>query len=103
MIFLTGREEIDKCLEDLADMLPMYAFCILLSSSLTRKPRQPRTAPRLVPMALHAGLSTDAQLGVFQAAERGTRKVIVSTNIAEVGLHSILFMLILAMTRTSSG
>ena len=35
-------------------------------------------------LALHAGLTTDEQLAVFEPAERGTRKVIVSTNIAEV-------------------
>ena len=35
-------------------------------------------------LALHAGLSTDEQLAVFEPTERGTRKVIVSTNIAEV-------------------
>lgn len=50
--------------------------------------RLPRNAPRLVPLALHAGLSTDEQLRVFEAAESGTRKVIVSTNIAEVCLRS---------------
>jgi ATP-dependent RNA helicase DDX35 len=33
---------------------------------------------------LHAGLSTDEQLRVFEPAERGHRKVIVATNIAEV-------------------
>jgi ATP-dependent RNA helicase DDX35 len=46
--------------------------------------RIPKGALRLVPLALHAGLSTDEQLMVFQKADQGTRKVIVSTNIAEV-------------------
>jgi len=46
--------------------------------------RLPRSAPRLVPLALHAGLTTEEQLQVFQPAERGSRKVIISTNIAEV-------------------
>lgn len=46
--------------------------------------RLPRNATRLIPLALHAGLSTDEQLRVFEAPERGTRKVIISTNIAEV-------------------
>lgn len=46
--------------------------------------RLPRGAPQLVPLPLHAGLPTDDQLAVFQPAERGTRKVVVSTNIAEV-------------------
>lgn len=53
--------------------------------------RLPKTAPRLIPLALHAGLSTDEQLKVFERAERGTRKVIVSTNIAEarITFHSL--------------
>jgi ATP-dependent RNA helicase DDX35 len=50
--------------------------------------RLPRNALRLVPLALHAGLSTDEQLRVFEAAEPGTRKVIVSTNIAEASCLS---------------
>ena len=39
---------------------------------------------RLTLLALHAGLTTDEQLRVFEPAERGSRKVIISTNIAEV-------------------
>lgn len=46
--------------------------------------RTPRSAPRIVLLPLHAGLTTEEQLAVFEPAERGTRKVIVSTNIAEV-------------------
>lgn len=37
-------------------------------------------------LPLHAGLSTEEQLRIFEAAERGTRKVIVSTNIAEASV-----------------
>ena len=70
LVFLTGREEIDHCLEELTEMLPSL----------------PRNAMRLRLLALHAGLTTDEQLAVFEPAERGSRKVIVSTNIAEVGL-----------------
>ncbi len=51
--------------------------------------RLPRNAPRLRLLALHAGLTTDEQLAVFEPAERSTRKVIVSTNIAEVGLFGL--------------
>jgi ATP-dependent RNA helicase DDX35 len=47
-------------------------------------PRLPRGATQIIPLALHAGLSTEEQLRVFNAAERGTRKVIAATNIAEV-------------------
>ncbi|KAL0581787.1 hypothetical protein V5O48_000264 [Marasmius crinis-equi] len=70
LVFLTGREEIEGCLEYLSEMLPMV----------------PRNATRLVPLALHAGLTTDEQLAVFEPAERGTRKLIVSTNIAEASV-----------------
>lgn len=70
LVFLTGREEIDRCLEELAEMLPTL----------------PRTATRLKLLALHAGLSTDEQLAVFEPAERGSRKVIISTNIAEASV-----------------
>ncbi|KAJ7746662.1 P-loop containing nucleoside triphosphate hydrolase protein [Mycena metata] len=70
LIFLTGREDIERCLEEFSDLLPTL----------------PRTATRLVPLALHAGLSTDEQLRVFEPAERGTRKVIISTNIAEASV-----------------
>jgi len=35
---------------------------------------------------LHAGLSTVDQLQVFQATEKGSRKVVVSTNIAEASV-----------------
>ncbi|KAH7340706.1 P-loop containing nucleoside triphosphate hydrolase protein [Rhizoctonia solani] len=70
LVFLTGREEIEHCLSELSELVP----------------RLPRGAPQLVPLPLHAGLSTDDQLAVFQAAERGTRKVVVSTNIAEASV-----------------
>lgn len=46
--------------------------------------RLPKTASQLTPLALHAGLSTEAQLQVFEPAESGKRKIIIATNIAEV-------------------
>ncbi|KAF7304640.1 hypothetical protein MKEN_01177900 [Mycena kentingensis (nom. inval.)] len=70
LVFLTGRDDIERCLEELAELLPTL----------------PRTATRLVPLALHAGLTTDEQLRVFQPADRGTRKAIISTNIAEASV-----------------
>jgi len=51
--------------------------------------RLPRGATRIIPLALHAGLSTEEQLRVFDTAEQGTRKVIAATNIAEVS-HTTL-------------
>ncbi|KAK7023803.1 P-loop containing nucleoside triphosphate hydrolase protein [Favolaschia claudopus] len=70
LIFLTGREDIERCLEEFSDLLPTL----------------PRNATRLVPLALHAGLTTEEQLRVFEPPERGTRKVIISTNIAEASV-----------------
>ncbi|CAL1703848.1 unnamed protein product [Somion occarium] len=70
LVFLTGREEIDRCLEGLAELLPTL----------------PRGATRLKLHALHSGLPMDEQLAAFEPAERGFRKVIVSTNIAEASV-----------------
>lgn len=44
----------------------------------------PPRAPRPVVLPLHAGLTTKEQLQIFTPVESGHRKVIVSTNIAEV-------------------
>ncbi|OSX64706.1 hypothetical protein POSPLADRAFT_1135261 [Postia placenta MAD-698-R-SB12] len=87
LVFLTGREEIDRCLEELAEMLPTYAPILPWPEVDTNCiHRLPRTATRLKLLALHAGLSTDEQLAVFEPAERGSRKVIISTNIAEASV-----------------
>ncbi|CAG8698013.1 9616_t:CDS:2, partial [Acaulospora colombiana] len=63
LVFLTGREEIEMALYQL-----------------------PPKAPRLSVVPLHAGLSTADQLQVFQATEPDTRKVVISTNIAEASV-----------------
>lgn len=68
-------------------MLPAYVTfdsSFFNKSSYLYNERLPKTSSRLVLLALHAGLSTDEQLKVFEKAERGSRKVIISTNIAEV-------------------
>ncbi|KAJ3501295.1 hypothetical protein NLJ89_g9401 [Agrocybe chaxingu] len=70
LVFLTGREDIDRCLQELSDMIPTL----------------PTRATRLIPLPLHAGLTTDEQLQNFQSASPGTRKVIISTNIAEASV-----------------
>ena len=44
------------------------------------------SAPRLDPLPLYAGLTTESQMRVFERAESMTRKVIVSTNIAEASV-----------------
>ncbi|KAF5331044.1 hypothetical protein D9619_005702 [Psilocybe cf. subviscida] len=70
LVFLTGREDIDNCCQELSDMLPSL----------------PARATKLVPLPLHAGLTTDEQLRIFQPAAPGTRKAIISTNIAEASV-----------------
>lgn len=70
LIFLTGREEIDSVVQMVADR----------SASL-----HPR-ATSILTLPLYAGLSSEQQLYVFEPAPENTRKVIVSTNIAEASV-----------------
>ncbi|KAF6764938.1 pre-mRNA splicing factor [Ephemerocybe angulata] len=67
LIFLPGRDDIEMCLEELVGALPA-------------------SAPRMELVPLYAGLSTDEQLRAFSAPEKGKRKVVVSTNIAEASV-----------------
>ena len=90
LVFLTGREEIERALYEFSELLPRcvisYIYCISLSHSFAFLFRLPPNALRMNVVALHAGLSTADQLAVFQASERGTRKVVISTNIAEASV-----------------
>lgn len=70
LVFMTGREEIDACAQEIAD----------------RTHDLPKGTYRLSPLPLHAGLSTEQQLEVFQPAPQNTRKVVISTNIAEASV-----------------
>ncbi|KAF8479264.1 P-loop containing nucleoside triphosphate hydrolase protein [Russula ochroleuca] len=71
LVFLTGREEIDRCLEELVDGI----------SSL------PEKRLKLRPMALHSGLTMAEQMEVFEPSPSDSRKVVVATNIAEVRMY----------------
>ncbi|KAI9794825.1 MAG: hypothetical protein M1816_002953 [Peltula sp. TS41687] len=79
LLFLTGREEIDRAIELISNR----------STSL-----HPKSAS-LLPLPLYAGLSTEQQLYVFEPAPENTRKVIVSTNIAEasVTIDGIIYVI----------
>ncbi|KAI9676743.1 MAG: hypothetical protein M1829_002837 [Trizodia sp. TS-e1964] len=79
LLFLTGREEIDT------------AISLISERSLQLHPR----AQALTPLPLYAGLSSEQQLFVFEPAPENTRKVIVSTNIAEasVTIDGILYVI----------
>ncbi|KAI9711103.1 MAG: hypothetical protein M1812_007297 [Candelaria pacifica] len=70
LLFLTGRDEIDTAIQMISDR----------AGSL-----HPR-APTLMALPLYAGLSSEQQLYVFDAAPENTRKVIVSTNISEASV-----------------
>ncbi|KAL8721111.1 MAG: hypothetical protein Q9225_002134 [Loekoesia sp. 1 TL-2023] len=70
LVFLTGREEIDTAVEMITDR----------AASLHPK------AMSVLALPLYAGLSTEQQLYVFEPAPENTRKVIVSTNIAEASV-----------------
>ena len=70
LVFLTGREEIDTALQLIADR----------AASL-----HPR-AQKIISLPLYAGLTSEQQLYVFEPAPENTRKVIVSTNIAEASV-----------------
>ncbi|CAM4572985.1 unnamed protein product [Lepidochelys olivacea] len=70
LVFLTGQEEIEamtKTCRDIAKHLP-------------------DGCPQMVVMPLYASLPYSQQLRVFQAAPKGYRKVILSTNIAETSI-----------------
>ncbi|KAH0847034.1 hypothetical protein AYO21_02270 [Fonsecaea monophora] len=70
LVFLTGREEIERAVQKLVD----------LASTL------PPQAQALQPLPLYAGLSTEEQMYVFSEAAENTRKVILATNIAEASV-----------------
>lgn len=70
LLFLTGREEIDTALQLIADRV----------ASLN-----PR-AQSVLSLPLYAGLTSEQQLYVFEPTPENTRKVIVSTNIAEASV-----------------
>lgn len=48
--------------------------------------RLPQGAPVLKALPLHSGLSTESQIAVFEPPPPRTRKVIVSTNVAEASV-----------------
>lgn len=89
LVFLTGREEIDRCLQQISDYQhrcvgpwPSLQKLTDVAHSL----RLPQGAPLIKAYPLHSGLSTESQIAVFEPAPPRTRKVIVSTNVAEASV-----------------
>jgi ATP-dependent RNA helicase DDX35 len=70
LVFLTGRDEIEKAIEMVADRIPSL----------------PKGADSILPLPLYAGLTTEAQMYVFEPAPSQHRKVIFATNIAEASV-----------------
>ncbi|KAH9908006.1 P-loop containing nucleoside triphosphate hydrolase protein [Xylariomycetidae sp. FL2044] len=70
LVFLTGREEIDAAIHTISE----------------RSAQLPPRLQSISALPLYAGLSTEQQMLVFDAAPDNTRKVILSTNIAEASV-----------------
>lgn len=67
---MTGRDEIDRCVAEIAERLGRLSHSTL----------------KLNALPLYAGLPSSEQLAVFQPAQEGERKVIVATNVAEASV-----------------
>lgn len=78
LVFLTGRDEIETAMQLVADRTP----------SLNAQ----ATSIQAIP--LYAGLTSEQQMYAFEPASEGTRKVILSTNVAEasVTIDGIVFV-----------
>lgn len=70
LVFLTGRDDIDATLQALAD----------------RQAQAPPGGLRLHLLPLYASLALDEQRAALAPAPRGTRKVVVATNVAETSV-----------------
>lgn len=70
LVFLSGRKEIEYCIKKIEDSL-IHAS---------------EDCQTLVPLPLHAGLTVDEQMRVFNIYDGDFRKVIFSTNIAETSI-----------------
>ncbi|KAF9112477.1 putative ATP-dependent RNA helicase dhr2 [Mortierella sp. AM989] len=70
LIFLTGQEEI----ENLEKLIEEYAVDL------------PPTVGKLIPCPIFAAQDSATQQKIFEPAPRGTRKVILATNIAETSI-----------------
>jgi ATP-dependent RNA helicase DDX35 len=70
LVFLTGRDEIEKLLDMIADRIPAL----------------PEGSDTMLPLPLFAGISTEQQMYAFEPAPENTRKVVCATNIAEASV-----------------
>ncbi|CAD6584234.1 MAG: hypothetical protein TREMPRED_003776 [Tremellales sp. Tagirdzhanova-0007] len=70
LVFLTGREEIDQALQQVADRIQTL----------------PKSAPKILPLPLYSTLPPEEQALIFELPPRDTRKIIFATNIAEASV-----------------
>lgn len=70
LIFLTGREEIEQAVQMISERAAMLH----------------PNSKAILPLPLFAGLTTDQQMYIFEPTPENTRKVVVSTNIAEASV-----------------
>lgn len=70
LLFLTGRDEIEETIKKIVER----------SDSL------PNGTSGILPLPMYAGLTVEQQMYIFEPAPKDTRKVIVSTNIAEASI-----------------
>ncbi|KAG0203719.1 hypothetical protein BGX33_008943 [Mortierella sp. NVP41] len=71
LVFMTGREEIEEVVSEIrerATTLPPNKYADVLA------------------LPIYAGLPTEEQMHVFEPVEKGTRKVVVATNVAEASV-----------------
>ncbi|KAG0171394.1 hypothetical protein DFQ30_001077 [Apophysomyces sp. BC1015] len=79
LVFMTGREEIDTIVSELYD----------------RAKTLPERSMSLIVLPLYAGLTSEEQMRIFETTPRHSRKVVVSTNIAEasVTLEGVVYVI----------
>jgi ATP-dependent RNA helicase DDX35 len=79
LVFLTGRDEIENAIEKIAEQAAQIS-----------SPKHD-----LLPLPMYAGLTVEQQLYAFEPAPENTRKVILSTNIAEasVTIEGIVYVI----------
>lgn len=72
LVFLTGMDEVDEC--------------VTLLKEHTRESGPNKHGLKIWPVPMYGALSPHDQLKVFRPSTRGTRKVVVATNIAETSI-----------------
>jgi ATP-dependent RNA helicase DHX8/PRP22 len=70
LVFLTGQEEIDTACETLYNRMKQLG----------------KSVPELIVLPVYSALPSEMQTRIFEPAPKGSRKVVVATNIAEASL-----------------